>query len=159
MVNRSIDKKTVLRGTFIFCVFYRSKYQFCNGNTAIYTSGCGTNPTTSPPINSCYGKSGTVKSGDTCYSIATTICDVTLASFEQANGLTASSCKIGRNYCCPSTSCTSNKKRTIVSGDTCFAIAINYCGESLTTFFNNNPQLGTNGALCNNLKIGQVVCC
>ena len=45
-----------------------------------------------------------------------------------------------------------SQQYTVVSGDTCYQIALNN-GISLTAFENMNP-----GINCNNLQIGQSVC-
>ena len=46
----------------------------------------------------------------------------------------------------------------VQSGDSCYSIADGQCKCDLTAFYAANPLLN-NGANCNTLQVGQILCC
>ena len=103
-----------------------------------------------------------VVSGDTCYKISQAY-GISLTMIESMNpGINCNSLQVGQKVCVGgggrTTKTTSTKKSkcskyyTVVQGDTCYQISINY-GISLDTLEKLNP-----GIDCNYLQIGQKVC-
>jgi LysM repeat protein len=93
-------------------------------------------------------------SGDTCSAIATKF-GVTVSAIITANPTIDSACtnlKIGQVLCIPGESC--SQKYTVVSGDTCSAIATKF-GVTVSAIITANPTIDS---ACTNLKIGQVLC-
>ena len=111
----------------------------------------------------CYKKK-TIVSGDTCFAMATNYCGTTLANFYSVNawlqnGAVCNNLQPGQTVCCPTTTCTNGgRQRLITSGDTCYSIATIYCSSTTDALYQANSWL-QNGAVCNNLQIGQTVCC
>jgi LysM repeat protein len=99
-------------------------------------------------------QSYTVVSGDTCSAIATKF-GVTAAAIITANPAINSGCtnlQIGQILCIPGGSC--SQSYTVVSGDTCSAIATKF-GVTVSAIISANPAINSG---CTNLQIGQVLC-
>ncbi|KAK4150040.1 hypothetical protein C8A00DRAFT_46482 [Chaetomidium leptoderma] len=99
-----------------------------------------------------------VISGNTCQSIATSRCTISLATFTSLNPqLDCSNLRVGQAFCCnegavPLPDCSNIK--TVVEGNTCAIIADKRCTISLSKSQDYNPHVD-----CSNLQVGDKVCC
>ena len=95
-----------------------------------------------------------VKSGETCFSIANSY-SITLSQFLSLNpGINCNLLQIDQKVCAPSNSPFSRCSfgHVVVSGNTCYDISRTY-GITLENLVNKNPALN-----CANLHIGSVLC-
>eukprot|EP01132_Coremiostelium_polycephalum_P001349 gene1349-1704_t len=145
------------------------------GSTTTSTPGSTTSTTGS---SSGCGKKKSVSSGDTCYTVYTSKCgyEWNEGKFYAANpNVDCDNLQVGQQLCCGSGSSGSTtgggtttspgtttgggnclRYSNVASGDSCWAVWTSKCSNvwDENTFYSVNP-----GVDCNNLQVGQQLCC